>query len=93
MEKVFVYILRLDNKGYYTGLTNNIERRLSEHRKAKRGYTARFKTKDIIFIYECDNRKQARKIEVLIKKTGAKRFLIRNEKGLREDGKLKLFRK
>jgi len=92
-EIVFVYILRMNIKDYYTGITNNLDRRLKEHLNNKRGYTARFTTKEYIFIYQCDNRKQARTIEVLIKKIGAKRFLIKNEKSLRKDKKLILFKK
>lgn len=92
-EIVFVYILILDYKKYYTGITNDLNRRLKEHRNNKRGYTARFTIKDYIFIYECENRSIARKIEVKIKKQGAKRFLLKNQRIIQNDRKLKLFRK
>ncbi len=94
MENIcFVYVLRLDGKSFYTGLTNNMERRIKEHRTKKTGYTSNFKTKEIIFLFKADNRKEARKIEVYIKSIGAKKFLTKYEKSLRVDQRTELYRK
>lgn len=87
---MYVYILKLDNRFYYTGMTNDIKRRLKEHSKSKKGFTAKFKEKKIIFLYILDNRLSARKLEIHIKKTGAKRFLLMNSERLRKDEKLGL---
>ncbi len=92
-EKVFVYILKMERNNFYTGITNNLVRRLREHKKGKRGYTSRFDNKEYLLIYECDSRSQARKIEVLIKRTGVKRFLIKCEKSITKDKRLKLYNK
>lgn len=89
----FVYVLRLDESSFYTGLTNNMERRIKEHRTKKTGYTSKFKTKEIIFLFEADNRKEARKIEIYIKNTGARKFLTRYEKSLRVDQRTKMYKK
>ena len=35
MKSYFVYILKCSNNKYYTGFTNNLERRLEEHRSGK----------------------------------------------------------
>jgi putative endonuclease len=71
----FTYILKLNGNKYYTGITNNIERRFNEHQKAKRGFTARFDKKIIIFIEYFFTRKEARKKEVFIKNFGALNYL------------------
>ncbi len=89
----FVYVLRLDKSSFYTGITNNMKRRIKEHRTKKTGYTSKFKTKEIIFLFETDNRKEARKIEIYIKNTGARKFLKRYEKSLVCDKRTKLYDK
>ena len=89
----YVYVLRLDNKSFYTGLTNNMNRRIKEHRTRKTGYTSNFRIKEIVFIFRCDNRKEARKVEVYIKLVGAKKFLMKYEKSLRSDTRLQLYNK
>ena len=35
MKQYFVYILKCNDNSYYTGFTNNIERRLQEHNSGK----------------------------------------------------------
>ena len=81
----YVYVLRCDMINYYTGLTNNMTRRIKEHRATKTGYTRKFKLKEILFLYKLDNRREARKIEVYIKSVGAVGFLKKYEKSLRSD--------
>ena len=87
----YVYVLRCDKKSFYTGLTNNMERRIKEHRTKKSGYTAKFKVKDIVFLFELDNRKEARKVEIYIKAVGARKFLVKYEKNLVSDKRTKLY--
>lgn len=87
----YVYVLRLDGKTFYTGLTNNMDRRIKEHRTKKSGYTAKFKVKEIVFLYKLDNRKEARKVEVYIKTIGAKKFLMKYERSLLSDNRTQLY--
>ena len=81
----YVYVLRCDKINYYTGLTNNMERRIKEHRTTKTGYTKKFKQKEILFLYKLDNRREARKVEIYIKAVGALGFLKKYEKSLKSD--------
>ena len=87
----YVYVLRLDKKSFYTGLTNNMARRIKEHRTKKSGYTAKFKEKEIVFLFELDNRKEARRVEIYIKSVGARKFLLKYEKSLKSDIRTKLY--
>jgi putative endonuclease len=51
MRTYFVYILECSDKSYYTGITNNLERRLQEHQAgiSKDSYT--FSRRPIKLIY------------------------------------------
>lgn len=41
MNNYFVYILECSDKSYYTGVTNNLEKRLAEHQSGvHKGYTS-----------------------------------------------------
>jgi putative endonuclease len=41
MKNYFVYILECSDKSYYTGVTNNLEKRLAEHQSGiHKGYTS-----------------------------------------------------
>ncbi len=41
MKNYFVYILECSDKSYYTGVTNNVEKRLAEHRSGSiQGYAS-----------------------------------------------------
>lgn len=89
----YVYVLRCDSKVFYTGLTNNMARRIKEHRATNTGYTKKFKQKEIVFLYKLDNRKEARKVEVYIKSIGAVGFLKKYEKSLVSDTRTKIYNK
>lgn len=89
----YVYVLRLDKNSFYTGLTNNMERRIKEHRTKKTGYTSNFNQKEIVFLYQLENRKQARVVEIYIKSVGAKAFLLKYEKSLRADTRTEIYNK
>jgi len=51
MSTCYVYILECSNGAYYTGITNNIDRRLSEHLegKDKTCYTYRYRPVTLVF--------------------------------------------
>jgi len=74
-EYICVYILQLSNGTYYTGMTNNIGRRMGEHDSGMSRSTKRFLPVKLIFSLRLIGRQTARKLEVQIKHTGAKRWL------------------
>jgi len=68
MEKWFVYILECEDKSFYTGITNDVQRRFNEHKSGKGGkYTNSHKPIKIIFTEEIDNKSEALKREYQIK--------------------------
>lgn len=71
----YTYILKLNNSTYYTGITNNIARRLLEH---KNGYSKSTKWHlpvTLIYLKDFSTRQASRRLEVKIKNFGAKRYL------------------
>jgi len=78
MEKVsviWVYILRGENGKYYTGITNDIRRRLAEHRSGQSRSTRYYGEIELKWKHGVEGRKTARTLEVLIKRKGAGQFL------------------
>ncbi len=75
VDRVFVYILRLDRKNYYTGITGRLKDRMREHKKGESKSTRMFKRKELVWLSEYETRGEARELEVRIKKRGAKRFM------------------
>ena len=65
-----VYIIKTTSGKLYTGITNNLNQRFSDHQKSKRG--ARFfyfsKPESIVFREPHPNRSEATKREIAIKK-------------------------
>lgn len=74
--KYFVYMIECINGTYYTGYTTDIARRYKEHQSGsiKCRYTRSFPPKNLALTLEFDNKSEALKKEVQIKK------LSRNEK-------------
>lgn len=72
---VHVYILKLSDGRHYTGITNNMARRLMEHCKGESITTRKFRPVILIHIQTLADRKEARKKEVYIKNMGAKKYL------------------
>lgn len=69
MGKWYVYILRCSDSSLYTGITKDINRRYKEHISGKGAkYTRSRKPEKIEKIIECDNRSEATKLELKIKK-------------------------
>lgn len=68
----------LRDSGYYTGITNNLHRRISEH-KAGKSISTRNRLPVMSCVYwVAPNRKIARSLEVLIKNKGARKWLSVN---------------
>ncbi|MDH5573256.1 MAG: GIY-YIG nuclease family protein [Gammaproteobacteria bacterium] len=66
----YVYILECSDKSLYTGITNNVERRISEHNDSSIGakYTRARRPVNLVYQEECMNRSVASKREMEIKK-------------------------
>ena len=65
----FVYIVKCKNKALYTGITDNIERRIKEHNSKKGGYYTRaFGPVKLVWKEKKPNRSSAMKREIQIKR-------------------------
>jgi len=63
----YVYILKLSNGDYYTGLTNNLERRITEHKDGKSPTTSRFLPIKLISYTAFDSKSRAEELENYLK--------------------------
>ncbi len=68
MYYVYILLSKKDHK-YYTGITNDVERRIQQHTI---GYSSTRSTKnrgpfDLVFAQECTDRKEARELERFLK--------------------------
>lgn len=77
-QTFYVYVIQLNNGKYYTGLTGNLKRRLSEHASGRSKSTKYYLPFNLIWYTELPTRQHARIIEVKIKKRGASRYLNLN---------------
>ena len=69
MEYFFVYILRCADGSYYTGHTDNMEKRLSEHKTGMySGYTKTRLPVDVVFLQQFTSRDEAFASERKIKR-------------------------
>jgi len=69
MKFYYVYILLCSDNSYYTGITNNVEKRISEHqsKSSRESYTASRLPVKLVWNLKCDNPNDAIKIEKQIK--------------------------
>jgi len=65
--KYYLYILENELSGYYVGITDNIDRRLQEHKELTSFHTKKFKKHQLVYQEEFTNRLDARKREVQLK--------------------------
>ena len=69
MTNYFVYILRTDKNSLYTGITNDLEKRLKKHRDGKGAkYLRGFKSFELVYWEEKNDKSEALKREAQIKK-------------------------
>ena len=86
----FVYILRCEDNSLYTGITNNLEKRMKEHftrNKQCAKYTHSHKAQKVEFVWKTDNKMLASKLEFHIKKDLTKlkkEKLITGEKQIKD---------
>ncbi|AUC81832.1 GIY-YIG nuclease family protein [Lacinutrix sp. Bg11-31] len=69
MKYYYVYILECSDNSYYTGMTNDIERRLVQHKtkRSRDSYTASRLPIELVWHLQCTNPTEAIKIEKQIK--------------------------
>ncbi|TXT54915.1 MAG: hypothetical protein BAJATHORv1_50168 [Candidatus Thorarchaeota archaeon] len=84
----YVYIIETEDGTYYTGITNNLLRRLKEHTSGSgRGaaYLRMHKPKYLVFLSECEDRGEAQSLEYRIKRDQKfKQSLIGPRRDIRE---------
>jgi len=72
----YTYILFSESLGkYYTGHTENVARRITEHNVGKTPYLKSGIPWALVFTQTFSSRSEAMALELKIKKCGAKRFL------------------
>ena len=69
MKVYYVYIVLCSDESYYTGMTNDIDRRMNEHNlgKKRQSYTYDKRPVELKWILICENPTEAIKIEKQIK--------------------------
>lgn len=69
MKTYYVYILLCSDKTFYTGVTNDLERRINQHKSGykKDGYTFKRRPLQLVWNLQCTNPAEAIKIEKQIK--------------------------
>jgi len=72
---IFVYILELDGKRYYTGITKNIKQRYNQHLSRSSKSTKSYLNMRLIYTNKYNSYSEARRQEINIKNIGARRFL------------------
>lgn len=64
----YVYILRCADNSYYTGITNNLKQRISDHNSGKGArYTINRRPVELIYTEKSPNKSSASKREIEIK--------------------------
>ncbi len=76
--KYFVYVLQDSRGKLYKGLTNNLSRRLSEHKSGQTRSTKYLINPRIVYTEEYDSFEQARSREVYLKTAAGRKFLKTN---------------
>ena len=75
--RIYTYILKMNDNRYYTGITKNLKERLKQHNDGRSISTRRFLPVKLIHFEIYPSYKLARKVEVLIKSFGARRYMIK----------------
>ena len=70
-----VYVLQDSLGKLYKGVTNNLKRRLAEHKSGHTLSTKKLKKPEVVYTEEYDSFKKARKREIYFKNAAGRRFL------------------
>lgn len=76
-----VYVLRDSDGKLYKGMTNNLSRRLKEHRSGHTRTTSRMDNLSVAYTEEFDSFEAARKRELYFKSAAGRRFLAKHISG------------
>ena len=77
--QVHVYILFSNSlERYYSGIADDVDKRLEQHNAGKGKYTSKGMPWHIITTIACASRSEAMALEKKIKKRGIQRYLIDN---------------
>ncbi len=72
-----VYVLRGSDSRLYKGMTNNLERRLSEHKRGHTFATRTMKELEVVYKEEYDSVLDARRRELFLKTASGRKFIKR----------------
>ena len=72
---IYIYILRLSDRTYYTGITEDIKVRLKQHQQGRSISTRRNLPVELVYCTTMPERTLARILEKKIKARGARRYL------------------
>ena len=80
----FVYILLCDNRKFYVGVTDNLKRRVEQHKKKQSFYTKQFSIIELVHCEKYSTRQQAEHREQQLKGWSAakKKALIKGDRSL-----------
>ncbi|MCX6736225.1 MAG: GIY-YIG nuclease family protein [Candidatus Parcubacteria bacterium] len=70
-----VYVLKDIKGNFYKGMTNNLQRRISEHRRGHTQTTSRMHQLEIVYKEEHNTFEEARKRELYLKTGAGRKFL------------------
>jgi putative endonuclease len=70
-----VYILQDKDGKLYKGLTNNLQRRLAEHKRGKTTTTRRMANLEVVYSEKFETLQKARKREIYFKTAAGRRFI------------------
>lgn len=72
----YVYVIKsLSSAYWYTGVTNDLRKRFSQHQKAPTGWTKRHRPYELIYYEACRNMDDTRAREKYLKTGTGKRYL------------------
>lgn len=75
LERYFVYVVRTEKNTLYVGQTNNLERRMKEHKGRSKGarYLRMFESFELVYSEQYGSRKEAMVREAELKRWGKAR--------------------
>ena len=80
--KYYLYILKSEiQEKYYTGISNNVEKRLEFHNTIEKGFTSRYRPWKIVYKKDFSSKEEAIKNENKIKKWKSKVMIEKLIKG------------
>ena len=80
--KYYLYILKSEiQEKYYTGISNNVEKRLEFHNTIEKGFTSRYRPWKIVYKKDFSSKEEAIKYENKIKKWKSKVMIEKLIKG------------